>query len=263
MEGLISFFDKCDNIEEINNLNFIKYMQSRETIKNMDLSNRYSSNIYNINLTNSLKKGLSIDDVIDTIKKSQEAVLNYPLSERNIVFVNNKISDIVNDIVSEGIEASINKLKDLLGLQFYGQESISKALEYHLSKNENYKKEEGVFEYLKKQLYLCNENINNVCNLFESTYESSGIEGIEHLLNNYEEILNREITNNRIKIYDTHIPYCYNDEFHPIVNGINSIKLSIIYKALAKLHGKEFDKYCYDPDKNIVNLYKEKVIKTI
>ena len=263
IDGLMNYFEICKDKNEINNINFIKYMTSYDGINAMNNENKNSSIVYNLNLINSQNKNLSFDEVLNVITKSQEEIKQYPASQKDVNRFNNLINNILNEITEKkDITAVLKRFE--LNLQPYGIDrssniNIIKAIEYHLTQNNIHINNSNGLDYLKEQLIIFNNNLNTICNDIELEFQNNGIEGVKNILNEIERIENNPNESKKLNIQETFIPCCNYDSLHPKEIFYTRININRIYKKMFANNDLKPDHFCNNPRDEILNFYSRKI----
>ena len=257
-DSLMHYFDSIESREDISNSNFLKYVMSPEFIEQLDIENRISLNIYRINLLNAFDDNLSIDGVVDFITKSQEDIANYPIPERNINTINNKIvSSYRMCECGELDDALSNNMSLFSGFYSVG---VEEALSGHLSKVDDYNIEMGPMEYMRQQFVKFDSNMQKTCLLLDGIYSESGIDGVKEFLDDVDNINGNNSDKFDLELEDVYIPFCYNDELHPVSPIRSKISLKGIYGRIAKNSGVDVEKYIYGDElkEKIIGVYEIK-----
>lgn len=258
-DGLINYFNNCKSVEEVSNINFLKFMTDKKTIDKMNLDNTYSSFIYNINLLNSFDKKLNLEEVINLIEKSQSMIADYPFENHEIIYLNRVIKEIINSISYDGLETALKMLEEFLNNKNLNCEitTIKNTMENRLKRFGRYNSNNSINNFLKQQLIIYNNNLNNVCKLIDDTFNKDSIDGVINLLNELKKII--DSNSEKYNIKEVNIPYFSNDEFHSINDKVNNLSLSNIYRRLLKLYNLEDDNNIVLADDKIIELYKNKL----
>lgn len=258
VDNLISYFENYGSENEINIDSFINYISSKDVINRMNCENRWSSIIYRINISNSQSKDFKLEELIGLIKKSQEAIEKFPLPQRRIMELNRSLYNSLDITSSQGLEKGIEYLNKIINSPLFYPTNTVKALETCLDKRMDYDKQKGVFEYLKEQLIILDENIEKICRLIDESYQYGGISKIEKIINNLKKIIEDQVDGYNLNIKEVNIPNINNDELHP-TGDVSTITLNRIYQRLKLIHHiKDNDEHLCDFAEKILSIYGKK-----
>lgn len=257
-DALMSYFNDINSREDISNSNFFRYIMSPKFVNQLGPENRYSAVIYNTNLLNSLEDDLKIDDIINFIVKSQEAIENYPIADTDITRINADLLSALRSAMSGDMEQAMVRF-DFMRTSWYSNGLVT-ALNYHLQKRKDYDSDNGPLEYLKQQLVNLDANIQTAFSVLDTVYSESGIAGVEEFLGDVENISSNNSDKFNVEAADIYLPFCYNDELHPTIPFSDRLPLKGIYQRVAKKYDVETDSVLLNDDikSKIVNVYETK-----
>ena len=142
---------------------------------------------------------------------------------------------------------------------FYS-DGVEEALSKHLSKLDDYDTEMGPMEYMRQQFVKFDSNMQKTCLLLDSIYSERGIEGVKEFIDDVDNINSNNSDKFDLELEDVYIPFCHNDELHPVYPIKNKISLKAIYGRVAKNSDVKVEEYIYGEElkEKIVGLYEIK-----